>query len=40
LKEKIERAKDSAKLPLRVTEAEFAACKLHDSFIAAQVKLA
>ncbi len=37
LKKKIQRAEDSAKLLLRITDAEFAACKLHNSFIAAQV---
>jgi hypothetical protein len=37
LKAKFERAEASAKQPLRVNDAEFAACKLHESFIIAQV---
>jgi hypothetical protein len=38
LKHKLEQAKASAQRPLRVTDAEFAMLKLHDSFIAAQVR--
>jgi hypothetical protein len=38
LKHKLEQAKASAQQPLRVTDAELAILKMHDSFIAAQVR--